>query len=116
MDGGAARAWGRDGGEGEAMSDNQPRCDSCGKVEYSRVSTNGLPPWLCGECACDRMTAEYWAKMPKERLYRQSEVDKRLAALERVAAEARKLPFLIPVTSAHLEGLNAALAALDGMA
>ena len=40
----------------------------------------------------------------------------RLAALERVAAEARKLPFLIPVTSAQLEGLNAALAALDGMA
>ena len=40
----------------------------------------------------------------------------RLAALERVAAEARKLATLIPATSAHLDGLNAALAALDGMA
>ena len=37
-----------------------------------------------------------------------------LAALERVAAEAWKLATLIPATSWHLDGLNEALAVLDG--
>jgi hypothetical protein len=38
----------------------------------------------------------------------------RLAALERVAAEARKLATVIPATSGHLDGLNEAIRVLDG--
>ena len=32
------------------ITDNQPRCDCCHEIAYSRTSVNGFSPWLCAWC------------------------------------------------------------------